>query len=130
MQTFLGGARGSLFTRMGFVVIHDKTVDEWGTAVHGYFMTEPPAVVDMELNLDLHRTSIPGAQMRGTRATRHPPGSIRGMTGLAHGSDITVLQNHGFSTPSSPDDGFDHNPCQVVGPNHLMGEQRAKYWID
>ena len=70
MQTFLGGARGSLFTRMGFVVIHDKTVDEWGTAVHGYFMTEPPAVVDMELNLDLHRTSIPGAQMRGTRATR------------------------------------------------------------
>jgi hypothetical protein len=27
----------------GLPLIHDKTVDEWGTAVLGYFMTGPPA---------------------------------------------------------------------------------------
>jgi hypothetical protein len=28
----------------GLPLIHDKTVDEWGTEVLGYFMTGPPAV--------------------------------------------------------------------------------------
>jgi hypothetical protein len=28
----------------GLPLIHDKTVDEWGTAVLGYFMIGPPAV--------------------------------------------------------------------------------------
>jgi CHASE3 domain sensor protein len=28
----------------GFPLIHDKTVDEWGTQVRGYFMTGPPAI--------------------------------------------------------------------------------------
>jgi hypothetical protein len=28
----------------GLPLIHDKTVDEWGTEVLGYFMTGPPAL--------------------------------------------------------------------------------------
>jgi hypothetical protein len=51
------------------------------------------------------------------------------MAGLVHGSDVTVLQDQILSTISFPDDGFDHRPSQVVGPNHLIGKQRAKYRV-
>jgi len=53
----------------GVPLIHDKTVDEWGTAVLGYFMTGPPA-----------RTSIPSAQDKPHQvAPRHHSGDCRGI---------------------------------------------------
>ena len=52
------------------------------------------------------------------------------MMGLAHGSDVTVLQDRAFSMTSFLDDGFDHGPGQVVGSNHLVGEQHTKRWVD
>ena len=38
-----GRAAGQPVEVRGLPLIHDKTVDEWGTAVLGYFMTGPPA---------------------------------------------------------------------------------------
>jgi hypothetical protein len=35
--------KNTLVEVLGFPLIHDKTVDEWGTAVLVYFMTGPPA---------------------------------------------------------------------------------------
>jgi hypothetical protein len=41
----------------GLPLIHEKTVDEWGTAVLGYFMTGPPAYAPSirGMSLDLRR---------------------------------------------------------------------------
>ena len=34
------------FVVRGLPLIHDKTVDEWGTEVLGYFITREPATLD------------------------------------------------------------------------------------
>ncbi len=52
----------------GLPLIHDKTVDEWGTEVLGYFMTGPPA------NVPSVPGFVPGFSLIGNRA--HRPGVL------------------------------------------------------
>ena len=47
-----------------------------------------------------------------------------------HGSDVTVLENQASALPGSPDGDIHHGPRQVVGPNHLVGEQHPKRGVD
>src|SRR5258708_5454348 len=47
-----------------------------------------------------------------------------------HRSDVTVLENRAFALLCSPDRNIHHRPGQVVGPNHLVGEERPKRGVD
>src|SRR5580704_17521919 len=49
---------------------------------------------------------------------------------LDHGSDVTVLENRASALPRIAYHGAHHGPGQVVGANHLDGEQHPKHWID
>src|SRR5580704_13664940 len=49
---------------------------------------------------------------------------------LDHGSDITVLENRASTLPRSAYDDIHHRPGQVVGPNHLVREERPKRGVD
>lgn len=42
LEVYVGKRAGWIEVR-GLPLIHDETVDEWGTLVRGYFMTGPPA---------------------------------------------------------------------------------------
>jgi hypothetical protein len=52
------------------------------------------------------------------------------MKRLNHRPDITVLENRVPKLASSPDDNIDHYSGQVVGPNHLVREERLKHGVD
>src|SRR5258707_12400578 len=52
------------------------------------------------------------------------------MKRLDHGSDVVVLENLASAVPCSPKGNIHHGPPQVVGPNHLVGEERPKRRVD
>src|SRR5260221_14594310 len=52
------------------------------------------------------------------------------MKRLDHGSDVVVLENLASAVPCSPKGNIHHGPPQVVGPNHLVGEERPKRGVD
>lgn len=49
---------------------------------------------------------------------------------LDHGSDVAVLENQPSGLPCFADGNFHHRARQVVGRNHLIGEQRPKQRVD
>src|SRR5208282_1803260 len=49
---------------------------------------------------------------------------------LDHGSDVTVLENRAAGLPLFGYYGAHHGPGQVVGANHLVGEQHPKHRVD
>jgi len=52
------------------------------------------------------------------------------MKRLDHGPDVAVLENPAFALRCFLDGNIHHGPRQVVGPNHLVGEERSKRWVD
>jgi hypothetical protein len=65
------------------------------------------------------------------RAGDLTPASRRGrMKRFDHGLDVTVLENEAWALACSPDGGLHHGAGQVVGPNHLVGEQQPKRRVD
>jgi hypothetical protein len=51
-------------------------------------------------------------------------------SGSDESSDVTVLENRASALPRSGYDGIHHGPGQVVGSNHLIGEQQPKRRVD
>src|SRR5579863_3639819 len=49
---------------------------------------------------------------------------------LDHGPNVTVLENEDFAVPCWLHGDFHHRPRQVVGANHLVGEQHPKRGVD
>ena len=47
-----------------------------------------------------------------------------------HGPDVAVLENRAAARPRSAYDGIHHSPGQVVGLNHLVGQQQPNRRID
>ncbi len=47
-----------------------------------------------------------------------------------HGSDVTVLENKGSVLRCFLYGDLQHSPGQIVGTNHLVGEQQPKRWVD
>ena len=47
-----------------------------------------------------------------------------------HGSDVMVLENLASALPCSPKGNIHHGSRQVVGPNHLVGEEQSKRGVD
>ena len=47
-----------------------------------------------------------------------------------HCPDVTVLENPAFAPLGFLDDNFHHGPRQVIGPNHLVGEEHPKRGVD
>src|SRR4029077_2504788 len=56
--------------------------------------------------------------------------SLVSMKRLDHGPDVTVLENRASVLPCSPHDNIHHGPRQVVGSNHLVGEERSQRRVD
>src|SRR5882762_1196938 len=66
------------------------------------------------------------------KGDRSPPleSPRRGMQRRNHRPNITVLENRVSRLASSPHDNIDHRSGQVVGPNHLVREERPKHGVD
>src|SRR5229473_3134414 len=60
-------------------------------------------------------------------ASTHSVGELKR---LDYSSDVTVLENRTSALPCSAYGDFYHGPGQVVGPNHLVGEQHPKRGVD
>lgn len=56
--------------------------------------------------------------------------SCRAMKRLSHCANLPVLENHAFALAPSSDGNIHHCPRQVVGANHLIGEQHPKRRVD
>ena len=52
------------------------------------------------------------------------------MKRLDHRPDITVLEDRAPRLASPAHDNIDHRSGQVVGPNHLVREERPKHGVD
>jgi hypothetical protein len=75
--------------------------------------------VDVSVSFRL-RQEFPGA-------STHSVGELKR---LDYSSDVTVLENRTSALPRTAYGDIYHGPGQVVGPNHLVGEQQPKSGVD
>src|SRR5580693_7372818 len=75
--------------------------------------------------------SSPGRPLSLTAASIASARSVFAVhSGLDHGSDVAILENPASDLPCFSDGDIDHRAGQVVGRNHLIGEQQLKRRVD